>query len=344
MKHTPPKKPMFGAPPEKAGMLNKSERNRLIFMGVLLVGLTIAFGASLLQKNKYEHAQNDELAKGVPKVEQPDEVIAVRRFDPATIAGEVRDATPEERVLIDLGPLAKMLDHVAGYGPGQWKGLKPAKLDTERFEQILADPAAHRAEPVWLRGRLTAYEERPVGDRVAWYGTMESEDGVPVTFMTSSFDKKLFAAVEEELTYAKLEALFLEVYRREEADGWVETPLLVGSRLQKSYPRMDGFDDEALGTLLAAVVDDTNNLYTGIDDAAFLAQWMLMDRIEQGWGKDIAWDDPQVARKLDNTTFTWLMDPTNTDAARGCPSCSTSARTSDPARRTPARTPRASTS
>ena len=57
---------------------------------------------------------------------------------PATIAGEVRDATPEERVLIDLGPLAKMLDHVAGYGPGQWKGLKPAKLDTERFEQILA--------------------------------------------------------------------------------------------------------------------------------------------------------------------------------------------------------------
>lgn len=321
MKHNSDKaKPRFGSAPERQQLLNKSERNRIIFMGVLLLGLTIAFGASLLQKSEYERQQDASLAKGVPPVKQPDEVIAVRRFDPATIANEVRDATPEERVLIDLGPLAKMLDHVAGYGPGQWKGLAPEHLDPARFEAVLADPSAHRAQAFWLRGRLTSYEERPVGDRVAWYGTLESEEGVPVTFMTSSFDKQLFGAVDEDLTYAKLEGLFLEVYRRESDTGeWLETPLLVGSRLEKSYPRLDGFDDEALGTLLSAVQDDTNSNYTGIDDAAFLAQWMLMDRIANGWGDDIAWDDPEAARVLDNETFTWLMDTANTDAARGMP-------------------------
>lgn len=338
------KKPLFGAPPEKSSLLNKSERNRMIFMGVLLLGLTVAFAASMLQKSKYESAQNDELAKGVPPIAQPEEVIAVRRFDPATIADSVRDTTPEERVLIDLGPLAKMLDHVAGYGPGQWKALKPEPLDPARFEALLADPSAHRAAPLWLRGRLQSYEERPIGDRVAWYGTLESEDGVPITFMTSGFDKSLFAAVEEELTYAKLEGLFLEVYRREGEDGWIETPLLVGSRLEKSYPRLDGFDDQALGTVLAAVQDDTNNNYTGIDDAAFLAQWMLMDRIAQGWGDEIAWDDPEAVRVLDNKAFNWLMDPATPMPLAACRSCSTSPRTSGRARKTPARIPRASTS
>jgi hypothetical protein len=318
MKHKPDnKKPLFGAPPEKSTLLNKSERNRMIFMGVLLLGLTVAFGASLLTKSKYEREQDNSLAQGVPVAEEPDEVIAVRRFDPATIAGDVRDGTPEERVLIDLGPLAKMLDHVAGYGPGQWKGLAPEHLDAARYETLLADPSAHRAAPLWLRGRLTSYEERPVGDRIAWYGTLESEEGVPVTFMTSSFDKGLFGAVEEDLTYAKLEGLFLEVYRLEGEDGWIETPLLVGSRLEKSYPRIDGFDDETYQSLVAAIQDDTNNNPAGIDDVAFLAQWMLMDRIDQGWGETIDWSDPEVAPVINNEVFNWLL--ANPDKARGKP-------------------------
>jgi len=302
------KKPLFGAPPEKSTLLNKSERNRMIFMGVLLLGLTIAFGASLLTKSKYEHEQDNSLAQGVPPAPQPDEVIAVRLFDPATIAGDVRDNTPEARVLIDLGPLAKMLDHVAGYGPGQWKGLEPEHLDPARFDALLADPSANRAKPFWLRGRLLSYEERPVGDRVAWYGTLESEEGVPITFMTSSFDKGLFGAVDEDLTYAKLEGLFLEVYRREAEDGWLETPLLVGSRLEKSYPRMDGFDEDTYDQLFAAIQDDNNDNHAGIDDVTFLAQWMLMDRIDQGWGETIDWSDPQVAPVINNEVFNKLIE------------------------------------
>lgn len=316
--HSDKKKPLFGAPPERSSMLNKSERNRMIFMGVLLVGLTVAFGASVLKQSEYESQQNTALDNQVPPT-QPEVVIAVRRFDPATIAGTVHDDTPEERVLIDLAPLAKMLDHVAGYGPGQWKGLNPQHLDAAHFDKILADPSANRAEPVWLRGRLLSYEERPVGERLAWYGTLESEEGLPVTFMTSSFDKGLFGAANDELTYAKLEALFLEVYRREGPDGWVETPLLVGSKLQKSYPRMDGFDQETLDTLLGAIQDDNNNYHSGIDDATFLAQWMMMDRITQGGYDDIDWNDPNVAPVIDNKMFSWLMMPENAKLVRGEP-------------------------
>jgi len=315
--HPNPKKPLFGAPPKKEALLNKTERNRMIFMGVLLLMVTVAFGASLLKKSKYEQHENDQLGDRLP-TEEPIEEIAVRRFDLATIEGDVHDTTPEQRVIIDHEPLAKMLDHTAGYGPGQWKGLQPEELTAEAFAAVLADPDANRAKPFWLRGRLLSYEERPVGERVAWYGTLETEGGTHCTFMTSSFDTGLFGAVDEDLIYARLEGLFLEIYRREGDDGWLETPLLVGSRLTKSYPRLDGFNDADLIRLLAAVQDDTTTSGHGMDEVALLAQWLLMDRVAQGWGDQLNWDGPEV-KELNNETFNWLTNPENGDIARGTP-------------------------
>lgn len=331
---TPRESSAFGTEAGKEALLMRSERNRLVFMGVLLLLLVVAFGASVLQKTRYENAERERLAKQVPQG-QPEEVVAVRRFDPATIEGEVRDATPEQRVLIDQEPLRKMLDHVRGHGPGQWKALEPDRLTPALWDEILADPDSHRARPLWVRGRLASYEQRPLGEREAYYGTLESEGGTPVTFMTARMDQSLFGAVDEDLTYARLEGLFLEVYRRENEDGWVVTPLLVGSRLAKSWPEMDGMDDEMLGTVLAAVTDDTTKRSTGVNDAAFLAQYLLMDRFEQGWGETIDWDDPEVARELTSETYDWLMEPENGNTARGMPfvlpvSRNMDARTLDP--------------
>lgn len=332
MKHKPePKKPLFGVQPESQKMLTKSDRNRLIFMGVLLVGVTIAFAASVLKKTEYEQQATDEMEARVPDQEPQAPVIAVRRFDASTIEGDVHDATNEQRVLIDQGPLAKMLDHVAGYGPGQWIGLEPDRLVPSLWTEILADPNAHRARPLTMRGRLISYEERPVGDRVAWYGTLETESGTPVTFMTSSFDSSLFDVVDPTMQYAKLDALFLSVYRRAGESGeWVDTPLVVGSRVDKSYPRLDGFDDEMLGTLLAAMKDDSLTGENETMDEGYIVKWLFMDRIAQGWGDEIEWeapegvdpkewDNPFGVRTLDGPTFEWLTEGDNAQLARGAP-------------------------
>lgn len=332
MKHKPdPKKPLFGVQPESQTMLTKSDRNRLIFMGVLLVGVTIAFAASVLKKSEYEQRSTEEMEARVPDQEPDAPVIAVRRFDPATIEGEVHDATNEQRVLIDQGPVAKMLDHVAGYGPGQWRGLEPERLVPSLWDEILADPAANRARPLTMRGRLVTYEERPVGDRAAWYGTLETENGTPVTFMTSSFDRSLFDVVDPAMQYAKIDALFLSVYRRaDESGAWVDTPLVVGSRVDKSFPRLDGFDDEMLGSLLAAVKDDELAGENDTLDEAYIVKWLFMDRIAQGWGDEIEWEAPEGVdpaewenpfgvRTLDGPTFEWLMEPANAQLARGAP-------------------------
>ena len=51
MKKTPPS-PDSGA--SQAGLFTKSERNRMVLMVVLLLGLAIGFVASLMQKEKHD--------------------------------------------------------------------------------------------------------------------------------------------------------------------------------------------------------------------------------------------------------------------------------------------------
>jgi len=124
--------------------------------------------------------------------------------------------------------------------------------------------------------------------------------------------------IPEELSlgsYVRIDGLFVKLLRREGHEGeWNEGPLLIGSRAVKSYARNGTYDETVLAARLKKIEDDVADKSTGLDDAVYRAQWLLMDFAKTEEYAAINWDETP---ELDNLTMVDILK--NGGAWRGKP-------------------------
>jgi hypothetical protein len=128
-------------------------RRRLIAYGVLFAALLVYVGLSIFEgaatpAGPTEPALEDE---AVPAgIREP-----LARVDPARLAG-VRDGTELERAVLEREAAVHLLEQAGRlvYGDLEQLGVRAAPR-----EELLADPAAHRGQPVSVTGTLQWQEE-----------------------------------------------------------------------------------------------------------------------------------------------------------------------------------------
>lgn len=282
-----------------------TQRNRLIFMSVLLTLVVIALFASDAQRRRLEQGNPGRL----PADGGPTEVLALPAYDANALDGLVRDGSPEERVLSEPKALDSLLSYASLLTTEHYAELGVRELTAEVALALDADPPAFRAKAFRVRGYVETIQERRrralvqgSPDRTELHGTLRLEDGRAAHFVVLEAPEN--ATID---SYVRIDGLFLKLYSVEGRDGWVEAPLLVGRRAVRSYPSLAyvGEPGEKPVHLLATVVDDVN-ADDGVDVAPtpFEAQWALM-----AYARDLPEDavDWEAAPELNNELMTELL-------------------------------------
>lgn len=275
-------------------------------MSALLLVVAIAFVTSLVQKDKYERRQDDSMTPGSPEVV---ESIVVPRLDPSVLEGRIRDARPEDRVLLDAEAVEGLLTYTQNLSAAHYGALGVRTLDPAATDELLTDPEAHRGDPYRARGYVVDVVERtrPAGG-TSQRGTLRTDDGRYVHFVTSRLPEGMIAD-----DFVRMDGLFLQLYRRELPEGWQEGPLLVGARMVRSYPRAEDVDRETLLTYLDDLTDDDATTVQGLTGEVYDAQWKLI-AYSLAHGDEVDWESAPV---LDNTVMTDVLK--NGAAHRGEP-------------------------
>jgi hypothetical protein len=243
-------------------------RNRLIFMALMLALVLAAMFTALYQSRKMSA---DEAAR-LPEARSPSEVIAVPPFDVAHLGTLVRDGTEAERVRADEEGLALLLEHARRLTPVHLRAMGIRTLAAEAAAELAADPGAHRAQPFRVRGWVERLFERtrPGRNEVEHHGTLRTADGLAAHFVVAELGDRA-----SEGSFLLVDGLFLKIARVEGAEGWIEAPLLVGPRAQRSYPATErgGSAEDFPGEILATVIDDSLHEIAPPPEEAF---WELM--------------------------------------------------------------------
>ena len=276
------KAPFEAAPEGK--LLNSSERKKLIFMGVLVVLVIVAFTYVKLQNSKRSASELNQIADAD---EEFTEQLVVPSLAPDTLAGKVLDAREGDRVLLQRETLDPLIEYADSLHAGHFSALGVRPLDAEAQASLAAAPEEHRAEAFLARGWLDDLSQRvgPEGEQ-EHHGRLRLEDGSFCHFVVG--DLPAGVIVDD---FLRLDGLFLKLFRSEGDDGWIEGPLLVGPKLVTSWPRPEEVDSAALFTKLAQITDDTiDGGLTGLGGETFDAQWLLMDSIVRGADEEIDWE------------------------------------------------------
>jgi hypothetical protein len=254
-----------------------TQNKRLILMSVLFVLVLVALFTSHGQRRRLQEGNPNKL----PAEGSPTEVVALPTFDAAALDGLVRDAKPEERVLSEPAALDRLLSYVTLLTPAHYSTLETRELGDEEADAIGNSPSDHRARAYRARGYIERLDERKrkllTGDsrmRTEWHGTLRLESGRAAHFVVLEFPA---GATTD--SFLRIDGLFLKMYSVEGDEGWVEAPLLVGTRAVRSYPSLSYVVEpgEKPEHLLATVIDDAPT-DEGFDVAPtpFEAQWALM--------------------------------------------------------------------
>jgi hypothetical protein len=304
MKKTPPS-PDSGA--AQAGLFTKSERNRVVVMVVLLLGLAFGFVASLMQKEKHERAGEANLPEEPVYIESVD----LPELDRERIAGKIRDVQPGDRILIETGPSQALFEFVSRFLGPHYKELGIENLTPEVVREMYADPEAFRARPYRVRGWVEELYSRQVeGGRQEHSGWIRLEDRSVVHFLVHRIEPRIIRD-----DFVRLDGVFFKLFHDEGETGWEEGPFLIGTRIVRSYDSVEPFDAERFARQLAVVEDDSAENITGMmSGPAFDAQWMLLSHANSERAAAIDWDS---APELDNAAMVKIL--VNGAAHRGAP-------------------------
>lgn len=256
----------------EAEELAQKDKRRIILMSIAAV---ILLGAFLFTKLNEE---NERLAEAdnsqVPPTEVEPEVLAsLPNLSPEDRKplDNIQDETPEGRQFPDGDAIQLVLDYSNFWIAQHYEEGGTRDLTAEVLEEVAADPGAHRLLPLRGRGivRRIIERHRDGGSYPEFHGQIELEDGAHLAFITIKSPGRSNIA---EGDFVMLQGLFLQQFRFEGLDGWVEAPLLCSRELVPSFPRAELGSDLAT-PLLSTVRDDRIGV---ISDRPWDAEFELM--------------------------------------------------------------------
>ena len=298
----------FDAAPE-GKLLKRSERNKMIGMGVASVLVVGTFLFSQLQEKNRAAGELDQIAEG-SETELLEQLI-VPTFDASVLAGEVLDAREGDRVLLQRETLDPLLEYTNSFHSAHFLALGVRPLLTEARAELESAPEDHRAQPYFVRGWIEEVEQR-VGseDEREFHGRLLLEDKSFAHFVSRAMPGGAIIG-----DFVRFDGLFLKLFRSEGEDGWVEGPLLVGPKLIHSWAQPEEVDRDAIFSKLGQIRDDTiEGGITGLGGETYDAQWLLMDSIVRLGDDGINW---AAAPELNDETLVGIM--TEGAAWRGAP-------------------------
>ncbi len=217
---------------------------------VWMLGLTVFLGAAIFYLFSITASQRRDTltqAEKAPREEDdfanplyPEEPIKLAD----TLAATIDESTPLARSTIEPEPyrdlLSKLINRTQRF-MREVIGYEKADHDA-----LLADPAKHRAKPVWVRGTLVDYSqrllERPIGEhKIAYFGVIEDFDGKRFWYETL-FEPDAYEIGEitvarglfmKDFAYIKRPGTPMEL--KNLPDRVDHLPLLVCRRVESSY-------------------------------------------------------------------------------------------------------------
>jgi hypothetical protein len=281
----------------QAGFFSAAEKRRFIGMAVLALIVAGAFLATIFSQSR---GQQPKASRAAPP-ERPkfEESVATPTIDAARWNELARDATPEERVLLE-GPAlaqafatAKLLRdaHFAPMG-----GIEPQPAD---LEALAKDPKGRRGQLARLRGWIEELEEVPSvhGSDAYWRGRLRLESGGTAYFAALQASES--GVFEGE--FARVDGFFLKLLRRNVTGAWVDAPLFVGPLVKRSFPKIEPVLSLAPDSL-GSVVDDTTDMALGMQHDEF---WRLVSYAANLPADAVDWSQ---ARVLDRQAMSELSE------------------------------------
>ncbi len=280
---------------------SRGERRKLVAMTVGLVLVVIALRTGWQRSRELAQRTDPTLPAEGGMVER----VFVPAVDAARVDALVSDADARGRVVLERPALQALLADARRMTPASFEALGIAPLDAAARERLLAEPEAARGRAFRARGEVLRLETRrdPASGEEENLGLLALEDGGRAWFLTPR--------IAEGGGFLRVDGLFLKVYRAEESisgGAWVDAPLLVAPRAERSYPELGPVHAIDAG-LLAQVEDDV--LFPGGDQPPrvsglpFDALWNLM-----AYARDLAPGavDWERAPELDRAALVALLE------------------------------------
>ncbi|MCE9594035.1 MAG: hypothetical protein K8S98_07575 [Planctomycetes bacterium] len=222
--------------------------------------------------------------------------------DRAKLATEVRDATVDERVVIEAPALGDLLACALRLDDD----ARIADLDAAARESLLTASVEHRGDVFRVRGTLVDMQTLSVAERSSSYtrGRMKLETGGDAYFVAAELPLGLAAG-----DFVRFDGFFMKVHSRATDDAWLDAPLFVAPRLARSVARLEP-QSEIDVAALAQESDET--LDDEVRETNSDAEWRLLAYATNPAARAIDWS---AARELDAASLASLL--ADGAAARG---------------------------
>jgi hypothetical protein len=269
-----------------SGLFNASERKRLIIMGAVFV-----FVAGALMWNRFASSTR---APSPPQEEVRTTVVtpAVRSDAYRSLA---KDATLEERSIVESEALEVALDDARKYAPVHFEPMNGVELDAKTVAELAGSSDTSRGRVLRVHGTIEQLVSYPRAAELDAHhrGRVRLGDGSAAFFAASEFGEGLELGVGD---YIRVDGFFLKNYAESTPSGWVEGPLVVGPRAVRSQPVLATVTAIAPGDF-AEVEDDTQE-YRAVRDGV-REYWQLVSYVDQLDPAQVDWNAaPMLDRAL----------------------------------------------
>ncbi len=305
--------------PEEAARLARVDKFRIL-------GLTVSavlIGGLYLYSHARTLAQQEELrSEAAEEAVETEPVVQRVLFDQPELLAKIEDATNTQQEFLESEPLQEVFSYARLQTRRALESEGMRTLNTEVSEELMDDPAAHRLEPVLLRGQILEVSQRQSagGSRPGWMGSVLTDDGSLGYFLVANAPKLRGAPDAPQSLragdFVRVDGLFHKIYRApvpdaigSEALQSASGPLILGFAATPSTPAVPDADEiteewsRALLLGLDTVIDD-EVARTFEKDAFDLQQWGLMAYAKLKGG-ETDWD---AAAELDQEALTQIYE------------------------------------
>jgi hypothetical protein len=278
-------------PPQ--GLFLQKERTRLILMGVAAFVILVAL---FFVKDGTQKAPMADA--GVPEA-PPEEVVIAPRIDRARLLALTRDATLQDRVILEGEALEAAFEESSALRDAVFEPLGGRELDAAALASLAADPQGQRGALYRAWGRVLDVQQLAASSLGNPRNLLRIEtEGGATAFLASMLMPQGPPLSGD---FLRFDGLFLKLYRADTGQGWAEGPLLVGPRTWRSYPRIEPVTSLS-PELFAEVRDDS--VVEGKTGMPVVPYWSLVSYVQNLAPDAVDWDAvPLLDNTLINTIF-----------------------------------------